>query len=174
MAISASDVKELRERTGAGMLECKKALEDARGDVAKAMEALKQKGHALAEKRAERETAEGVIGHYLHHNHRVGVLVEVNCESDFVARTEDFKNLVSAVAFQVAGMSPKYLSKDEIPAGSEEDPKVVALLEQPYMRDDSKTIGELVKDTIGKTGENIRIRRFVRYALGEKIGDSEE
>src|SRR6185295_15942854 len=101
MAISASDVKELRERTGAGMLECKQALDEAKGDLAKAMETLKKKGHALAEKRAERETLEGVIGSYMHHNHRVGTLVEVNCESDFVARTDDFKHLVTAVALQV-------------------------------------------------------------------------
>jgi elongation factor Ts len=167
MAISASDVKELRERTGAGMLECKQALDAAKGDKDKAIAILKEKGHAAAEKRAERETTEGVIGSYMHHNHRVATLVEVNCESDFVAKTEDFKHLVSAVAFQVAGLNPKFVSKDEIPAGSEEDPKVVALLEQPYMRDDSKTMGDLVKETIAKTGENIRIKRFVRFELGE-------
>src|SRR5262245_50169942 len=143
MAISASDVKELRELTGAGMLECKKALEEAAGDKDKAAKALKEKGHAQALKRMDRETLEGVVGHYLHHNHRVGVLVEVNCESDFVARTDDFKALVNALAFQVAGLNPKYLSKEDIPADSDEDPKTVALMEQPYMRDDSKTIGEL-------------------------------
>lgn len=168
MAISASDVKELRERSGAGMLECKKALEDAGGDLTKAMTALKAKGHQLAEKRAERETAEGAVGSYIHHNHRVGTLVEVNCESDFVARTEDFKELVKAIAFQVAGTNPKYLSKEEMPGDSEEDPKVVVLLEQPYMKDDSLTIAELVRDTIAKTGENIRIKRFARFDLGQK------
>src|SRR5260370_36063705 len=102
MAISANDVKELRERTGAGMLECKQALEAAKGDVKKAMEALKEKGHKLAEKRAGRETAEGMVQSYIHHNHRVGALVEVNCESDFVARTADFKHLVTAAPFQGA------------------------------------------------------------------------
>jgi len=171
MAISASDVKELRERTGAGMLECKQALESANGDLAKAMETLKKKGHALAEKRSERETLEGVIGSYMHHNHRVGTLVEVNCESDFVARTDDFKHLVTAVALQVAGTNPKYISKDEMPEGSEEDPRVVCLLEQSYLKDESKTIGDMVKDTIGKTGENIRIRRFARFELGENQGE---
>lgn len=166
MAISASDVKELRERTGAGMLECKKALENAGGDLTKAMAALKEKGHQLAEKRAERETAEGAVGSYIHHNHRVGTLVEVNCESDFVARTDDFKEMVKAVAFQVAGTNPLYLSKDDMPKDSEEDPKVVVLLEQSYLRDESITIGELVRDTIAKTGENIRIKRFARFELG--------
>ena len=166
MAISANDVKELRERTGAGMLECKQALEAAKGDLKKAMAALKAKGHALAEKRADRETAEGMVQSYIHHNHRVGALVEVNCESDFVARTDDFKHLVAAVALQVAGSNPKYLSKEEMPKGSDEDPKLVCLLEQPYLKDESMTIGELVRDTIAKTGENMRIKRFARFELG--------
>jgi len=171
MAISASDVKELRERTGAGMLECKQALDEAKGDKDKAIVILKEKGHKAAEKRAERETAEGVIGSYMHHNHRVATLVEVNCESDFVARTDDFKHLVTSVALQVAGTNPKYISKDEMPEGSEEDPRVVCLLEQSYLKDESKTIGDMVKDTIGKTGENIRIRRFARFELGENQGE---
>lgn len=167
MVISATDVKELRERTGAGMLECKQALESANGDLDKAMAALKEKGHALAEKRAGRETFEGIIGSYMHHNHRVGTLVEVNCESDFVARTDDFKHLVAAVALQVAGTNPKYLSKADMPEGSEEDPEVVCLLEQSYLKDESKTMAEMVKETIAKTGENIRIRRFARLELGQ-------
>jgi elongation factor Ts len=166
MAISANDVKELRERTGAGMLECKQALEAAKGDVTKAMAALKEKGHKLAEKRAGRETAEGMVQSYIHHNHRVGSLVEVNCESDFVARTDDFKQLAVAVALQVAGSNPKYLSKEELPKGSDEDPKLVCLLEQSYLKDESMTIGELVRDTIAKTGENVRIKRFARFELG--------
>ncbi len=166
MAISANDVKELRERTGAGMLECKQALEAAKGDVAKAIEALKKKGHKMAEKRADRETAEGMVQSYIHHNHRVGALVEVNCESDFVARTDDFKHLVTAVALQVAGSNPKYLSKEDMPKGSDEDPKLVCLLEQSYLKDESMTIGELVRDTIVKTGENVRIKRFARFELG--------
>ncbi|MEO8457871.1 MAG: translation elongation factor Ts [Chloroflexota bacterium] len=167
MAISASDVKELRERTGAGMLECKKALEEAKGDLEKAMAALKAKGHAMAEKRADRETAEGVVASYIHHNHRVGTLVEVNCESDFVARTDDFRHLVQAVALQVAGTSPKYLSKEDMPEGSDEDPATVCLLEMPFLKEPDKTISDMVKDTIGKTGENIRIRRFARFELGK-------
>ncbi|HVP05044.1 MAG TPA: translation elongation factor Ts [Dehalococcoidia bacterium] len=167
MAISASDVKELRERSGAGMLECKKALEEAGGDMDKAMEALKKKGHEMAEKRGERETAEGAVHSYIHHNHRVGALVEVNCESDFVARTDDFKALVAAVALQVAGKPETlYVTKDELPSGSKDDPKAVVLLEQPFIKDESITIGEMVRDAIAKTGENIRIKRFARFELG--------
>ena len=121
MAISAEDVKKLREETGAGMLDCKKALDDASGDFAKAKELLTAKGLDTAMKRGERETAEGLVHSYIHHNGRVGALVEVNCESDFVARTDDFKDLVAAIALQVAGANPKYLSKEDMPAGAEED-----------------------------------------------------
>jgi elongation factor Ts len=166
MAISAENVRQLRDETGAGMLDCKKALEDAGGDVDKAKEILNEKGFANATKRADRETAEGVVHSYIHHNQRVGVLVEVNCESDFVARTEDFQNLVSAVALQIAGAAPAYVAKEDIPDGSEDDPKQAALLEQPYLKDESMTIGELVTQTIAKTGENIRIKRFARFELG--------
>ncbi len=166
MAITAQDVRQLRDETGAGMLDCKKALEKAGGDVVKAKEILNEQGLATAMKRAERATAEGLVQSYIHHNQRVGALVEVNCESDFVARTEDFKNLVTAVALQVAGANPKYLSKEDIPEGSEDDPKEVALLEQPYLKDESMTIGELLTETIRKTGENVRINRFARFELG--------
>jgi elongation factor Ts len=166
MAISTDNVRQLRDETGAGMLDCKKALEDANGDVEKAKEILNEKGFANATKRADRETAEGLVHSYIHHNQRVGVLVEVNCESDFVARTDDFKNLVSAVALQIAGTNPQVVSKDDLPADSDADPKQAALLEQPNLRDESMTIGELVTQTIAKTGENIRIKRFARFELG--------
>lgn len=166
MAITADQVRQLRDETGAGMLDCKKALEDAGGDTEKAKEILSKKGLETAMKRGERVTAEGLVQAYIHHNQRVGALVEVNCESDFVARTEDFKNLVATVALQVAGAAPKYLSKDDMPAGSDEDPRVVALLEQPLLKDESITVGDYLKQTIAKTGENINIRRFVRFELG--------
>lgn len=166
MPISATAVKELRELTGAGMLDCKKALEDSNGDLEKAKAILREKGFAQAAKRAERATAEGLVYAYLHHNGRLGALVEVNCESDFVARTDDFKTLVQRVAIQVAGAAPLYVSRDEMPPDSQEDPKQVCLLEQPFVQDESKTIEELVKETIAKTGENIRIRRFARFELG--------
>jgi elongation factor Ts len=166
MPVSATDVKELRELTGAGMLDCKKALEETNGDFAKAKDILREKGFAQAAKRAERATAEGLIYAYLHHNNRLGALVEVNCESDFVARTDDFKTLVQQVALQVAGAAPLYVSRDEMPEDSEEDPRQVCLLDQPYIQDESRTIDDLVKEAIAKTGENIRIRRFARFALG--------
>ncbi|MEX0682074.1 MAG: elongation factor Ts [Dehalococcoidia bacterium] len=168
MAITAEDVKRLREETGAGMLDAKKALDAAKGDFAKAKAVLAKAGFAAATKRADRETAEGLVQSYIHHNHRVGALVEVNCESDFVARTDDFKDLVAAIALQVAGTSPKYLSAEDLPKGSEDDPKVACLLEQPYLKDESKTIGDMVREAIGKTGENIRIKRFARFELGDK------
>jgi elongation factor Ts len=166
MAISTEDVKKLREETGAGMLDTKKALEEAGGDFNKAKAILNEAGFAAATKRADRVTAEGRVQAYIHHNHRVGALVEVNCESDFVARTDDFKELVAAIALQVAGTQPKYLAKEDLPAGSEDDPKAVCLLEQPYLRDESKTIADLVREAIAKTGENIRIKRFARFELG--------
>lgn len=166
MAISLDDVKKLREETGAGMLETKKALEEAGGDIKKAKEVLNERGFAAATKRSDRETAEGLVQSYIHHNGRVGALVEVNCESDFVARTEDFKDLVSAIALQVAGTTPKYLNKEDMPEGSEDDPKATVLMMQPFLRDESKTIEDLLKETIAKTGENIRIKRFARFELG--------
>jgi len=167
MAITAEQVRTLREETGAGMLDCKKALEDAGGDAAKAKDILNQKGFDSAIKRADRETAEGLVQSYIHHNQRVGALVEINCESDFVARTDDFKNFVATIALQVAGAGAKYLSKDDVPAGSDDDPKQVALLEQPLLKDESMSVAELLTQTIAKTGENIRIRRFARFELGK-------
>ena len=164
----AADIKKLREQPGAGMLDCKKALEDAGGDFEKAKALLKEKGLDTAMKRGERETAEGLVHSYIHHNQRVGALVEVNCESDFVARTDDFKELVAAIALQVAGANPKYVSKEDVPADSDEDAKAVALLEQPYLRDESMTVGQMITQAIAKTGENIRVRRFARFELGRE------
>jgi elongation factor Ts len=168
MAVNPEDVKRLREETGAGMLDCKKALEEAGGDFEKAKAILNEKGFAAATKRTDRETAEGLVQSYIHHNGRVGALVEINCETDFVARTDAFKDLVSAIALQVAGTQPKYVAKEEMPEGSDDDPKTAVLLEQHYLRDESKTVGELVTETIAKTGENIRIKRFARFELGAK------
>jgi elongation factor Ts len=168
MAISAEDVKKLREQTGAGMLDSKNALEKAEGDLDKAKEILNEAGFAAATKRADRETAEGLVQSYIHHNQRVGALVEVNCETDFVSRTDDFKELVAAIALQIGGAQPKYVSLEDVPADSDEDPKEVVLLEQPYLRDESKTVADLVRETISKTGENIRIKRFARFELGSK------
>ena len=197
MGFSAKDVSELRQRTGAGMMDCKNALEEANGDLNKAVEILRSRGAAKAEKRAGRQTSEGVIGSYIHHNGKIAVLVEVNCETDFVARTEDFQQLGKYVAEHVAAAAPLAVDKDQIPADKIEserrifveqvrssgkpenmiekivDGKIeayykdVALLHQAWVRDPKKTVGDLVKETSAKTGENIQVRRFVRYQLGE-------
>ncbi len=166
MPISPAAVKELRELTGAGMLDCKTALEQAKGDLDKAKDILRQKGHAAAAKRAERVTAQGLVHAYLHHDGRLGALVEINCESDFVARTDDFRRLAQDIALQVAATNPHYLSPDDIPNGTEGDPKELCLLLQPFVRDESLAIQDMITQAISKTGENIRVRRFARFELG--------
>ncbi len=166
MPVDPAAVKELRELTGAGMLDCKKALEEADGDFEKAKEILRQKGHAAAAKKAERATAEGLVQAYLHHDSRLGALVEVNCESDFVARTEDFGHLVQNIAIQVAATDPRYVAPEDIPEGTDGDPKDLTLLLQPFVRDESVTIQDMVDEAVRKMGENIRIRRFARFELG--------
>ena len=154
MTFSTEEVKRLRDLTGAGMLDCKNALQEAEGDLEKAKDVLRQRGFEAAAKRAERETAEGVVHSYIHHNRRLGALVEVNCESDFVARTDDFQRLAQQIALQVAAANPLYISKE------------LCLLEQPFVQDESRTIQDLLSDVISKTGENIRVRRFARFELG--------
>ncbi len=166
MAITATAVKELRELTGAGMLDCKEALEEADGDVEKAKLILKQKGIDIAASRGGRTTAEGVIHSYIHHNGRLGVLLEINCETDFVARTEDFRALAQKIAVHIAGAAPLYVSEEDVPAAEDADPKEFALLSQPYVQDPEVTIADMVQETIGKTGENIRVLRFARFELG--------
>ncbi len=160
-------IKQLRELTGAGVMDCKRALEEAGGDLAQAQKIIERQGIARAEKRAGREARQGVIEAYVHQG-RIGAMVEVNCETDFVARTDDFRQLARHLAQQIASMSPKYLSRDDIPADSDEDPAQVALLEQPFIRDPSKTIGQLVTEVSARTGEKVAVRRFVRYELGKE------
>jgi elongation factor Ts len=166
VAISSEAVKELRELTGIGILECKRALEETDGDLEKAKESLRQKGLTVAAKRSDRATTQGLVQAYVHHDGRLGALAELNCESDFVARTEDFRQLAQQIALQVAGTNPSYVSPEEIPEGSDGDPKELCLLLQPFIRDESLTIQDLLTDIIRKTGENIRIRRFARFELG--------
>ncbi|MEX2158794.1 MAG: translation elongation factor Ts [Dehalococcoidia bacterium] len=163
--ISASQVKELRERTGAGVMDCKSALQEAGGDAERAMAILQEKGMAFAEKRMDRETSQGVIECYIHGG-RLGALVEVNCETDFVARTEEFRALAKDLAMQVVAHNPLSVSEEDLPPGAEGDPKEICLMSQPFIKDESRTIGDMVKDVIAKTGENIRVRRFVRFELG--------
>ncbi len=198
MATQTELIKKLREETGAGILDAKKTLDETGGDFDKALSILKAKGIARAEKKAAERTAhEGAIQTYVHGNGKIGVMVEVNCETDFVARTPQFQELAHAVALQIAAMNPKYVAPEDIPAEEQASQKKtfedaaraegkpenilerivqgkldkyyaeVCLLRQPYIRDDSQTIEDLVKATSAQTGEKIVVRRFVRYALGE-------
>jgi elongation factor Ts len=204
MAISAAQVKELREKTGAGMMDCKKALQEANGDMDKAVEILREKGLAAAAKKAGRIAAEGIVESYIHAGGRIGVLVEVNCETDFVAKNAEFQAFVKDIAMQIAAMAPKYVRREEVPAEEVEKEREilrtqalnegkpehivdkmvagrlekyyqqVCLLEQPFIKDGDKTIDQLVKEQIARIGENISIRRFVRYELGEGLEKRED
>lgn len=166
-AISADLVKELRERTGAGVMECKRALEEAGGNLDRAMAVLQERGIAMAEKKSHRETSQGMVECYIHAGGRLGALVEVNCETDFVARTDDFKKLARDLAMQVVASSPAFVSEDDLPEGAEGEPKELCLMLQPFIKDESRTVGDLIKEVIAKTGENIRVRRFTRFELGQ-------
>ena len=198
MAISAEAVRDLRERTGAGMMDCKRALEECGGDVEKAVLALSEAGLAAAAKKAGRDAREGLVSSYIHTGGRVGVLLEINCETDFVARNEQFQKLVKDIAMQIAGLHPLYVSQEQIPAAALEAKRAalledealakkpeairaqivegqlrkwfeeVCLLDQPF-RDGDETVGQLITNAIATIGENIRVRRFVRYALGEEL-----
>lgn len=165
--VSADDVKSLRERSGAGVMECKRALEESAGDPDRAVALLEEWGTARAAKRSERETMQGLIECYIHAGGRVGAMVELNCETDFVARTDDFKNLAHDIAMQVVGTSPLAVSEDDLPSGAEGDPTELCLMRQVFIKDTSKTVDDVVKEVISKTGENIRVRRFARFQLGE-------
>ena len=167
MAVSAQDVKELRQRTGAGVMDCKRALEEADGDLEKAMETLRQRGVAIAEKKAYRQTGQGLVDCYMHAGGRIGAMVEVNCETDFVARTDTFRALAHDLAMQVAATGPLSVSEEDLPPGAEGDPAEMCLLRQPYIRDPSRTIQDLIAEAIAQTGENIRVRRFARFELGQ-------
>jgi len=197
MDITAQQVKELRDRTGIGMMECKEALQECGGDIEKAIEILRKKGHARAQEKADRQAADGAVGSYIHANDRLGVLIEVNCETDFVARNDEFKELVKNLAMQVAASNPTYISSEDVPAeiidrekeiikaqiqDAKKPPQIieqiiegklkkffeeVCLLDQPYIRDDKIKVRDLVNSHIAKFGENIKIRRFARFEIGK-------
>ncbi len=167
VVISAGHVKELREQTGAGILECKTALEETEGDIAKAVEVLRKRGIAMAESKAHRVTTQGLVECYIHAGGRIGAMVEVNCETDFVARTDTFKELAHDLAMQVAAMGPVSVSEQDLPSGAEGDAVDLCLLLQPFIKDPSRTIQEVVAEAIAKTGENIQVRRFSRFELGQ-------
>lgn len=199
MSVSAQEVKELRNKTGIGFMVCKKALEECAGDLDKAIEYLRKKGLASASKKASRTTGQGLVTSYIHGNGRIGVLLEINCETDFVARTPDFQELAKNISMQVAASNPVYVSREDIPGevidkereiinaqiGDTKKPEAillkivegklekgffakVCLLDQLFIKDDSKNVKSIITDAIAKLGENILVRRFVRYELGEQ------
>ena len=199
MAVSNADIRQLRQKTGAGIMDCKRALVEAEGDLQEAIAVLRKKGIEVAAKREAKAAAEGVVQAYVHAGEKIGVMVEVNCETDFVARTDGFRDFAKNVAMQIAAMQPRWVSPDDVPeeelarerqilteqAKAEGKPDHIVeqivegrlgkfyaqncLLQQPYIRDDSMTIGDLLNDLLAKTGEKIVIRRFVRYQVGEEL-----
>ncbi|MCF8564780.1 translation elongation factor Ts [Alicyclobacillus tolerans] len=204
MEISAAMVKELREKTGAGLMDCKRALTDAQGDIEKAIEVLREKGLASAAKKAGRVAAEGVVEAYIHAGGRIGVLVEVNSETDFVAKNDQFRELVHDIAMHIAAASPRYVRREEVPQAEVEKEKEIlraqtlnegkpekivdkivegridkffkdiCLLEQPFVKDPDKTIEQMLKEKISQIGENLSIRRFARFVVGEGIEKEEK
>ena len=165
MNISTEMIKELREQCGAGIMECRNALLEVEGDIDKALQILKEKGLLKAEKKSERATAQGLIEAYIHTGGRIGAMVEVNCETDFVARTDEFKELAHNLAMQVAALAPQFIAKEEIPEGADIEPQATCLLLQPYIRDPSQTVRDVIIETIAKVGENIKVSRFARFEL---------
>ncbi|OGO18795.1 MAG: elongation factor Ts [Chloroflexi bacterium RBG_16_50_11] len=166
MEITTKKIKTLREQSGAGVMDCRGALVGCGGDIDKALQMLKEKGLLKAQKKAERTTRQGLVEAYIHTAGRIGAMVEVNCETDFVARTEEFKGLAHCLAMQVAAMNPQYISEKNIPEGKEVIPAEACLMLQPYIKDPTKIIKDIIAETIAKTGENIKVSRFTRYELG--------
>jgi elongation factor Ts len=166
LQVSTTTIKELREKTGAGIIDCKKALLEAEGNMEKAAEILNQHGLALARKKADRVADQGIIEAYIHQGGQIAALIEVNCETDFVARTDEFKELAHNLALQIAAMSPQFISPEDMPQETDTDPQIACLLLQPFIKDLNKTVQDIITETIVKVGENIKIRRFVRFELG--------
>ncbi len=166
MDITTDMIKELRNQSGAGIMDCRSTLVSCGGDMDKALEILKEKGLIKAQKKAGRATGQGLVDAYVHTAGRIGALIEINCETDFVARTDEFKNLAHCLAMQVAAMNPKYVAEEDIPAGEDVDPKEVCLLAQPYIIDPDRTVKDIIMEIIAKVGENIKVSRFSRYELG--------
>ncbi|HYU19314.1 MAG TPA: translation elongation factor Ts [Chloroflexota bacterium] len=165
VAVETTKIKQLRDETGAPVMDCKRALEEANGDLVVAKEKLRDRGAAIAEKKAGRVAAQGMIDSYIHGGGRIGVLVEVNCETDFVARNDDFRRLVHDIAMQIAATNPRWIGNEE-DAPSEYPEGELPLLQQPFIRDEHRTVQSLVHEAIGKLGENLVVRRFSRYELG--------
>ena len=166
MKVPTESLRELRSRTSAGMLECKKALLQAGGDVEKAAEVLRRRGLSIAQGKKERVTTEGIIEAYIHHTGKIGALVELNCESDFVARTDEFRQLAHDIAMQIAATSPQFITTEEIPEKEEFDPQTACLVNQPFIREPTRSVQEIIDQTIAKVGENIKVSRFTRFEIG--------
>ena len=166
MKVSTVSVKELREQSGAGIMDCRKALLEAEGDTEKALQILKEEGLLLAQEKAGRTATEGVVEAYIHCGGHIGAMIEVNCETDFVARTDEFKELAHNLAMQVTAMHPQFISGDEVSEGADIDPQAACLLLQPYIKDTDKTVQDIIIETIAKVGENIKIGKFARFELG--------
>ena len=166
MQLTVDIIKTLRERTGAGIMDCKKALLETNGDCDRASEILKSKGLAIVQKKAKRVASQGLIEIYVHGGGRIGAMVEVNCETDFVARTGEFKELAHDLAMQVAAMDPTYVGEKDIPQGEETEPSQTCLLLQPFIKDQQQTVQDVINEVIARVGENIQVRRFIRYELG--------
>ena len=166
MQVSVDSIKSLREKTGAGIMDCKRALQETSGDLDKAVEFLTEQGIAAASKKASRETNQGVVDSYIHSGGRIGAMIELNCETDFVARTDDFKELAHNLAMQIAAMAPMYLDDSDIPSEFDGAPEDHCLMQQSYIKDPAKTVQDLVTEAVAKLGENVRVRRFSRFTLG--------
>ena len=168
LKITTAAVKELREQSGAGIMDCRNALLETEGDIEKALQVIKQRSLLQVERKVKRSTTQGVVEAYIHTGGRIGAIVEVNCETDFVARTDEFKELAHDIAMQVAAQDPQFISRDEVPDGAGIEPQASCLLLQPFIKSLDKTIQDIVAETIARVGENIRISRFARFELGKE------
>lgn len=166
MKITTDRVKELREQCGAGVMECRNVLIETEGDMEKALQLLRERNLFKAEKRKERTVSQGLVVAYVHAGGRIGAMVEVNCETDFVARTSEFKELAHNLAMQIAAMEPKCITKEEVPQGSEMEIQTICLLAQPYIKDTTITVQDVINEAIAKVGENIKVTRFARFEVG--------
>ena len=166
MEISTEMIRELRNQSGAGIMDCRSALLGTGGDAEKALQILKEKDLLTAQKKAERATTQGLIEAYIHTAGRIGAMLELNCETDFVARTDEFKELAHCLAMQVAAQSPQFISEEEVPEGADIELQEACLLLQSYIKDPSKTVKDIIVETIARVGENIRVKRFTKYELG--------
>ena len=166
MEVTTDKIKELREKSGAGVMACRSALLETDGDIGKALKCLRQKGLVQAKKKAGRVAKQGLIESYIHSGGKIGAMIEVNCETDFVARTGEFKGLAHNLAMQVAALSPQYISKEEMPEGADAEPQIACLLLQPYIKEPEQTIKDIITEAIAKLGENIKVSRFARFELG--------